>query len=48
VASNFSGLIAKGRRKLRLADGEGMVRIAKTLGLGTGTVQKVKREMAAA
>jgi transposase-like protein len=28
----------------RLAAGEGMVRIAKTLGLGTGTVQRVKRE----
>jgi DNA invertase Pin-like site-specific DNA recombinase len=29
----------------RLAAGEGMVRIGKTLGVGTGTVQRVKREM---
>jgi DNA invertase Pin-like site-specific DNA recombinase len=32
----------------RLAAGEGMLKVAKALGVGTGTVQRVKAEMAAA
>jgi DNA invertase Pin-like site-specific DNA recombinase len=31
----------------RLAEGHGMIRIAKELGVGVSTVQRVKRELAA-
>jgi transcriptional regulator with XRE-family HTH domain len=34
------------RRELRLAKGLSIVKVAKLVGLGVGTVAKVKREMA--
>ena len=34
--------------RARLVTGEGMLKVAKALGVGTGTVQRVKAEMAAA
>ncbi len=33
--------------RARLAAGEGVLRVGKTLGIGTSTVQRIKREMAA-
>ena len=36
------------KAKLRLKAGDGIVRIAKELGLGVGTVHKLKRQMAVA
>jgi DNA invertase Pin-like site-specific DNA recombinase len=34
--------------RARLAGGEGMLKVAKALGVGTGTVQRVKADMASA
>jgi hypothetical protein len=34
--------------RARLESGEGMLKVAKALGVGTGTVQRVKAEMSGA
>jgi hypothetical protein len=36
------------KAKIRLKTGDGIVRVAKELGLGVGTVHKLKRQMAVA
>ncbi len=43
VATNTEAAV-----RARLAAGEGMLKVAKALGIGTGTVQRIKAEMAAA
>jgi DNA invertase Pin-like site-specific DNA recombinase len=41
------GRKAEAAIKARLATGEGMLKVARALSVGTGTVQRIKAEMAA-